>query len=866
MQSLNKAFIRSSSKTCFMKTTRLFIAFLLLFSLFSGFSQPAAFFPRGVGGGGALFFPTVNPANDNEFYISCDMSQLFHSTDFGNSYEQLHFNSLQVFNRSAYEFTNNPDIAYSIYNDGNDGFPVKTVNGGQSWLPLPGYDVGQYEAAYKLMANYDNPNQLLINTYGDILFSNNGGLSFSLVKHTVNNGAGLVMGGVFWDGINIYIGTNEGLIVSTNGGASFSVKPTSGIPASQVIWSFAGAKTGAATRFVCIAADQSDVYNGIAPYEYYGFAKGVFVMDNADGAWASKSAGINFSNDFIMYAAMARNNTAVIYLGGNDNALGAPLVLKSADGGNHWTKVFKSENNDNIATGWSGHQGDKSWGWGETCFGVTVAPNNANKVMFGDFGFVHVSSDGGASWKQAYVNNNDQHAAGNPTPKKKNYHSIGLENTTCWQIHWIDANTMMACFSDIGGIRSADGGQTWGFNYNGFSVNSVYRMVRTHNGNLYAACSNVHDLYQSTYLTDARLDVNDSNGKIVFSTDNGLNWSTLKSFGHPVFWLATDPNNASRMYASVVHFGGTQGTQQGGIYMTNNLNDGASSTWTKLPNPPRTEGHPASIVVLNDGKAVCTFSGRRTGSGFTASSGVFLYNPANNTWADVSDPGMHYWTKDLIIDPADPAQNTWYACVFSGWGGAPNGKGGLYLTTNRGGSWTKLTGTQFDRVTSLTFHPQKPNQAYLTTETQGLWLSNNMNTAVPDWQLVGAYPFRQPERVYFNPFNANEMWVSSFGNGMKVGNLSPTGTADFAGAAPDISLSPNPASDAVTVVFEARKSQTVKIQFTAMDGQLHSREYAVKKGQNRIRVPLQSLPDGGYVVTIFTDGIVLAERLMVQRE
>ena len=33
------------------------------------------FLPRGIGGGGALFFPTINPANDNEFYVSCDMSE-----------------------------------------------------------------------------------------------------------------------------------------------------------------------------------------------------------------------------------------------------------------------------------------------------------------------------------------------------------------------------------------------------------------------------------------------------------------------------------------------------------------------------------------------------------------------------------------------------------------------------------------------------------------------------------------------------------------------------------------------------------------------------------------------------------------------
>jgi hypothetical protein len=68
---------------------------------------------------------------------------------------------------------------------------------------------------------------------------------------------------------------------------------------------------------------------------------------------------------------------------------------------------------------------------------------------------------------------------------------------------------------------------------------------------------------------------------------------------------------------------------------------------------------------------------------------------------------MYYWTKDIVVDPNDPAQNTWYAGVFSGWGGAPNGKGGLCRTINRGVSWTKLIGTQFDRVTSISSHPQK---------------------------------------------------------------------------------------------------------------------------------------------------------------
>jgi hypothetical protein len=273
-----------------------------------------------------------------------------------------------------------------------------------------------------------------------------------------------------------------------------------------------------------------------------------------------------------------------------------------------------------------------------------------------------------------------------------------------------------------------------------------------------------------------------------------LTLTQLHSFGHPVFWVALDPNNPNRAYASVID----HTTTIGGVYRCDNLNLLGSSTWTLTPTPPRTEGHPASLVVLNDGKLVATFSGRRT-TVFTASSGCYVYDPTTNSWTDVSDPGMHYWTKDIVVDPNDATQNTWYVGVFSGWGGAPNGLGGLYKTTNRGTSWTKLTGSTLDRVTSCTFNPNNPNQIFLTTETQGLWMSSNINSASPAFSNVASYPFRQPERVFFNPSNPNEMWVSSFGNGMKMGLMNPNGVAEFS-KEDEISVYPNPASSFINVI------------------------------------------------------------------
>jgi photosystem II stability/assembly factor-like uncharacterized protein len=752
------------------KVTSLLLSYCLFFFNFCATAQPSSWQSRGVGGGGSMFYPTINPANDNEFYVTCDMSQLFRSTDYGATYTQVPFTKLQTGNISTYEFTSNSNTAYCIANDGNINYAVRTMDGGNTWAavpgnPLPGEDV------YAFKADYNNPGRVIIGYYDALYISNNFGVNFTLIKNAAT-GAGITVAGIFFDGSNIYIGTNEGILYSSNGGTSFALLPTTGMPGTESIFSFAGAKVGATTRFFCITANTADVYNGIFPWEYYQFAKGVYALDAGTNTWVSKMTGINIANDFVMYVSMAKNDINTVYLGGNDDAAAGNLVMKTTNGGASWSKVFVTANNQNIRTGWSGQGGDRSWGYGESCFGISVAPNNANKVLFGDYGFVHKTSDGGSTWQQAYVNAADEHVANAPTPPKQYYRSIGLENTTSWQVHWQDANNMFGCFSDINGIRSTNAGVSWSFDYTGHTINTMYRIAK-HNSNntMFAGTSGIHDMYQSTRLQDVTLDANDAGGRIIYSTNNGAAWQLLHQFNHPVFWVATDPNNANRMYASVIHYAG--GAGQGGIWMTNDLNNLATSVWTKLANPTRTEGHPASIVVLNDGKMVCTYSGRRTAGGvFTASSGVFLYDPVGNSWTDVSHADMQYWTKDIIIDPNDLTQNTWYVCVFSGWGGAPNGKGGLFKTTNRGASWTKLTGTQFDRVTSITFNPLQLTQAYLTTEVQGLWLSNNMNAATPTWSLVSAYPFRQPERVFFNPFNNNEIWVSSFGNGLKMGLVS----------------------------------------------------------------------------------------------
>jgi hypothetical protein len=230
-----------------------------------------------------------------------------------------------------------------------------------------------------------------------------------------------------------------------------------------------------------------------------------------------------------------------------------------------------------------------------------------------------------------------------------------------------------------------------------------------------------------------------------------------------VTWLALDPANPQRAYASVAH------SASGGIYVTNNLGSGAGSTWVPLAAPPRTERHPYVVAVLADGAIVASYSGRRA-PGFTPSSGVFYKADAAAPWQDRSAPGLMYWTKDVVIDPHDATQNTWYAAVFSGWGGAANGLGGLYRTTDRGVHWTRISDR--DRVESITVSPTDPDFAWLTTEMEGLWYTTDLRAATPTFTRDATFPFRQPMRVFYNPHDNAEIWVGSFGGGLRVGRVS----------------------------------------------------------------------------------------------
>ena len=765
-----------TSQTTTMKNFSTLFALLVL-SIALIAQPPTNFKSAGIGGGGALFSPSINPSNHNDIYMGCDMSELFHSTDGGATWGQLNFAKVQGGHDSQVQFTNDPNILYTVdytSQGANDYIrPMKSIDAGQNWQVMAGspYPLAPNGNVLRLLADPHNANHVVIADYGTINFSSNGGTTFTQIHTCISNGAGNHIAGVYWDGNNIYIGTNDGVIFSTNGGTSFTTMTTTGITTGESILSFAGGKSGGTTRFYCLTS--TSVWSGYQyGSNYYNAMAGVYVMDNANATWTKKVNGISIGTDFPVFVGMAENNIDTAYISGGSSS-GSPIVMKTTNGGNAWGHALITANNQNVTTGWAGTNGDHAWSFPEAPFGFTVALNDVNVVMFTDYSESIITRDGGSNWHQQYVSVADENPAGASTPKGKKYHGIGMENTTNWNVMWTDSTHMFSSFSDIGGVMSDDKGQSWKFIP--IAYNSIYHVVKGLNNNIYAATSSVHDMYETTRLTNSVLDA--GNGKVYFSTDNGATFNILHDFTKPVIWLAWDSTRPNRMYAAVIN------STIGGIYVTNNLNLGAASTWTKLTNPPRTLGHPLNIRVLNDGTLVASYSATKsnTGSTFSQSSGVFYSTDSGTTWLDRSDAKMQYYTKDVVIDPTDPTQNTWYACVAHAWGNAPSTANGLLRTTDRGQHWTQISNAY--RVNSCTVNPANHDEMYFTTDVDGLWYTGNLTNASPTFTLVDAYPFRSPVRVAYNPYKPTEMWVSSFGNGMRysaapdtIAQVNPTTT------------------------------------------------------------------------------------------
>lgn len=738
---------------------------------------PAQWDARGIGGGGGLYAPAFNPSNSAEIYLPCDMSPMFHTTNSGAAWDVVDFRQLETYTDLGVQFAADPRIRWALDRrlvppaDSIQQLPVVSTNGGGTWLPLATNIWPVTRLTQSLFASPADSQTVLAATANNLYCTTNGGATMTPVFTSPNNR----LAGAFFDPPNIFVGCRAGLLVSTNGGASFALANVGGFDTNtEAMYSFCGAKQGGTTRFYCVTGARAGIVPGMTPDALTPV--GVYRLDYGQPSWTADTSDLT-ANDQPVFAGMALNDIHTAWLAvrrANTTFPDVESIYRKPNAAAAWQRVFFIlPNNPNLVTGWIGTGGTAPLNFSSPR-GFAVAPYDASRACLVDSATSQLTTNGGATWSQLYVNAADQNPTNTTPPFGKNYRGIGLEPTVSLWLHWTSPSNLIAGHSDIRATRSADGGHSWAFDYTGMPWDELYHISAHPQSNiLYAANPHLFTPFFDFHGDDASIDP--QTGALLFSNNGGATWATLKSFGGPpTVWTAIDPKNPNVMFASTVN------STSGGIWATTNLLAGTGATWFKLASHPRMAGHPYNLRVLNDGSLVCGHALHMPNpTTFQTNSGIYYCtNPlagASATWLDRSTNAMWYWTFDVTIDPGDASQNTWFAGVYSGYGSyntnaAPDPKtcGGLYRTTDRGVTWTIIFTN--DSVHSCTVNPANPSEMYVSTRAAGLWFCDDLRGAGgPTFEAVTNYPFRNPLRTFFNPYDATEIWVASYGNGWRTG-------------------------------------------------------------------------------------------------
>ncbi|MDZ4668723.1 MAG: hypothetical protein SGJ00_12705 [bacterium] len=771
-----------------MNSRFIFLLACVLCACSLSYAQPTAWVSKGVGGGGAVYRPSISPHNGNNLFLACDMSPIHQSANFGQTWSVFPYLQLPGNRSTEMQFTSNPAKLYALKKPANFYLPSKSYDGGLTWVNASNPCITTANQYYASPLDTD---LVIISDVNKIYFSNNeNSATFSTLLTYPLTSSGHLAGVFFENKDTIYVCSHDTLIYTFNGGSTWNsaFAGTQGIPSNEHIVSFKGAKQGNKWVFYAVTIIANPNYKIFKTFsEDYTLYKGVYKLSQNQSQWVSIGANLPAITDKVYLIGLADKDTSTVYLAGSSNSLGVSLgaVFRSINSGSSFTNIFLTSgmfnSNANITTGWLGKHSLTTakfrWNGLNYISGLAVDPNNAARVVCCDGMTIHTSLDLGSNWKQAYTDTIYQNLPSTMLQQSQSYKTSGLETTAAYWLSWIGPLNLFASYNDILARKSNDGGATWNFNITGLDsirINDVnMTLVHPLTKKMYAACGEVPG--SNGDYTDARAGL--VPGRITVSSDSGATWQTLKSFGHSVSSISFDPNSTIGMYATVVDIlGGI-----GGVYKCSNIL-ASPSIWVKLASPARSEGRALQITALKNGDLIVVYGSRDTSRSsspsfvYSASSGAFYSKDGGISWADSNLVAMNKSVANIEVDRNDTSENTWLAFV-----GSNGSTGGVYRTINKGFSWTPV---YFQATMSGTFHPTLSNTLYICTENNGLLYASNTQTNSFSISTINSFPFKRPQKVFFNTYNTNEVWVTTFGNGIRMGlsNSLPVSFLSLSGA------------------------------------------------------------------------------------
>jgi photosystem II stability/assembly factor-like uncharacterized protein len=726
----------------------------------------------GLGGSGGMFALAVSPLDPQLMMLNCDMSGAYITRDGGQTWHMIHHRMMHSNTRCSPRF--HPTVPGRIFAVSGDTNELRlSEDAGITWRLLLKDPPPWRGPIWLLQAAAGEPDSLFVGAGDETFVTLDGGLIWHRCEGVKGRVVGLIAHGAHTsstEGDYNFIATSDGLFRSRNPYKDY-VACGKGLPPGAIT-SFSGAIAKGPGLRLYLTVECSLVAGQLSG--------GVFASEDAGLTWRSCfSGGLNTQTrrtdqwaqgDIPQYRFIATTdeNPLRVYVYCAGTSYWPPnhsTVYRSDDGGTTWTPVFFSDprfarlklynvEDDYVS---------RKWGQREQAppYSMVVNGQDPDLVVMCTSAWVVRTENGGRTWRVCHTGPAvDGDAGGQAWPCN------GLVVTTTWN-YYIDPHEPTRhyiCYTDIGFARSLDAGRTW--IWQGPSLpwrNTVYELAfdPVVPGRIWGAMSNTHDIPNDNVISGRHRVIMD--GGVAFSDDFGISWKKCDLPAAPALSVVLDSNSpADRrvLYASLFEKGVYKSTDGG-------------ATWVSASEGL---GHPRNLRCCKlhrsaDGTLFVLITAKKVDGGELTLDGVGLYRSTDAavTWSKITDPLQLHWPKDFTIKPGDPRTILLSAAGFRGHGD----EGGLYRTTDGGMTWKKLAQKEREHFGAC-YHPSHPSWIYLTctegAHEAGLYLSRDDGAT---WEPFTTLPFRNIQRVVFDPARPQEIILTTFGSSILRGPAEP---------------------------------------------------------------------------------------------
>jgi photosystem II stability/assembly factor-like uncharacterized protein len=709
----------------------------------------------GLSGGGGMFTPAISPADPNLLLVNCDMSGIYRSIDGGQNWEIIHYRQLTSSTRVRPVWhPADPSVAFAA---GRATLKV-TRDRGLTWSDVPRAPSG----VSAIGIDPGRPEFMLVGSRRNLHRSTDGGRTWTEAA-TVH---GRLLGFHFdqtspSDRRTCFAATDEAIFRSDDDGMAWRELPNR--PGAGPILSFAGGshrQSGSCVLYCSVTGREVD--GQIAGGIYRSDDRGVtWERAMGNGIDERRPGRAGSPGEAAQYEFVLTTDGLPSRVYASQGASGR--VFRSDDRGATWHSVLIQSMKSPEFNVEPNYLIDERGGGGDFISGFGINPADPNHVIVTDWMDCYITRDGGRTWASAHTRSAE---APGRRGKGMRWINTGLVVTTVWHyyIDLFEPNRHYIAYTDIGFARSIDAGRTWFWQTGRPLRNTTYELAFDPEtpGKIWAAFADLHDIPNNNVISGRHYRPQAAGG-VGLSTDFGVTWKDTSQGlpSKPITSIVVDPDSpkdARTLYASAF---------EAGVYKST---DGGQN-WTKKSTglgAPGINVRACRIIRHRDATLFCLVTALRKDGQFVAQGpGLYRSKDGGESWEWINQSQPLLWPKDYDVDPRDSRT------VYLGASDADNAEGGLYRTTDGGANWSRVArkGTE---CFGATVHPRKPDWVYLCiTESApdaGLWLSKD---AGKSWTALEGLPFKNAQRVTFDPKDDSVIYVSTFGASVWKGPAEP---------------------------------------------------------------------------------------------